>query len=174
VKLEYTLTMEDYKAALDLHHRRRISLWLTYLLWFRVIPVAAVVLSSATIYFFAMKRPRIAHELIPFDIGLIFLSIVLPALYVFSVRKGFKRLFPPNRTERGSSIDIDEEQIFSGIPGISEAKTFWKGIVAFAQDDKITMLYISKDRFLFFPTSVMSLSQRAELNELIVRHGIER
>jgi len=102
--------------------------------------------------------------------GLLWLTIYLPAWQAYAMRKCFKQIFPPGRTDGSSSIDIDADRIVSTVPGVSEGKFFWTGIVAVAQDEKVTLLYIRKHAFLFFPTQAMSPAQRNELNDLVARH----
>ena len=68
------------------------------------------------------------------------------------------------------SIDIDNECLVSEIPGVFAEKYFWNTIVGFAQNEKVTLLYVFKDRFLLFPTAMLSQVQRTELNDLVARH----
>jgi hypothetical protein len=46
----------------------------------------------------------------------------------------------------------------------------WTAIVRFAQNEKVTLFYVAKARFLFVPTQLFSEEQRAELNDLVARH----
>jgi hypothetical protein len=108
------------------------------------------------------------------NVVLIFLSFFFYFYRVDIVRKTYKRLFPPTRTDQNSNIDIDDERIFSRTPGVSEDKYFWTAIIAFAQDDKMTLLYLDKNRFLLFPTRALSIDQRTELNDLVARHITKR
>jgi hypothetical protein len=71
-------------------------------------------------------------------------------------------------------MEIDDSGISTGIPGVSESKYSWEGIVASAQNERATLLYLGPARFLFFPTRVMSPDQRAELDDLIARHIVKR
>ena len=98
------------------------------------------------------------------------LAVYLPAWRAYSIRKCFKRICPPVATDRNISVDINDDQVISTVPGVSEGKFFWNAILASAQDEKITLLYIRKTAFLFIPTYAMSPAQRAELNDLISRH----
>jgi hypothetical protein len=86
----------------------------------------------------------------------------------------FKRIFPQTKTVSAISADIDDERIFCKNPGVSEGKFFWNAIVNFTQDEKVTVLYIDRRRFFFFPTNAMSPEERAELNDLIARHVVGR
>jgi hypothetical protein len=69
---------------------------------------------------------------------------------------------------------MDDDRILSGLPGVSEEKYFWNAIVGFAQDRKMTLLYLDKDKFLLFPTYALSPEQRAELNDLVARYVVKR
>ena len=60
------------------------------------------------------------------------------------------------------------------MPDYAEAKFFWTAIVAFAQDEKITMLYTSKNNFLIFPSNVLTHDQRLELNDLVARNMVRK
>jgi hypothetical protein len=174
LKLTYTLTFADYKAALLLHRRQKLIRRITFIILYCVVPGLAVVGLASVIIFEARGQADLAAEVIGFDAILIWLSVSLWAARFFNIRKGFKRIFPSTRTERSSSIDIDDERILSAIPGVSEGKFFWNAILAFAQDEKITLLYIDKNRFLLFPTYALTPVQRAELSALVERHIVRR
>jgi hypothetical protein len=170
VKLTYTLTLDDYKAAQRLHLRRTLGGRLTFIFWYLVVPILAALGAFAFIFFDVGKLTHSAAILFGIEAALVWLSVFLPIMRFYAIRKGFKQIFPPSRTDRSSSIDIDEERVLSTIPGVSEGKVFWKGIIDFAQDEKTTLLYIRKKAFFFFPTPALSPDQRAELNALIARH----
>jgi hypothetical protein len=68
---------------------------------------------------------------------------------------------------------MDKERILSGLPEVSEERYFWNAIVGFAQDEKMTLLYLDKDKFLLLPTYALSPEQRTELNELVARHVVK-
>jgi hypothetical protein len=104
----------------------------------------------------------------------LWIAVYLPAWRAYTIRKCFKQIFSPARTDRNSLIDIDADRIISTVPGVSEGRFFWNAILAFAQDEKITLLYIRKNAFLFFPTPAMSPTQQTELSDLVVRHGVKR
>lgn len=174
MKLTYTLTLDDYKAAQQLHLRRSLGMRLTYIFWYVVVPILAGLGAFAFIIFDVSKLTRYAALYFGLEVALVWLSIFLPIMRFYTLRKCFKQLFPPSRTDRSSSIDIDEERVLSAIPGVSEGKFFWNAIIDFAQDEKVTLLYIRKRAFLFFPTPTLSPDQRAELNALIARHVVKK
>jgi hypothetical protein len=174
MKLTYTLTLADFEAAQQLHIRQKLGRRIKFIIFYRAIPILTAALWIASIVFVLIGERKPLEALIPFDAGLPIMAIGLPICRYYNMRKCFKQLFPPTRTDRSSSIDIDEDRIFSAVPGVSEGKYFWTGVLAFAQDEKVTMLYIAETRFLFFPTSALSPEQRTELNDLVARHVTKR
>jgi hypothetical protein len=169
MKLTYTLTLNDYKAAQVLHRRqkfiRRLAVWI----W----PALALFGLAAMVPFTATNHSELFADSIAFTAGALFITIAMPVVRWYAVRKCFKQLFPPTRTDRSSAIDIDEERILSAVPGVSEGKIFWQGLLQFAQNNKVTMLYTGEMRFIFFPTSVLTPEQREELKVMVTRHGVK-
>jgi hypothetical protein len=100
--------------------------------------------------------------------------LLLPLLYLYSTKKQFRNIFPHSRTDLPLTIDIDDERIITEMPGFSEGKIFWNAIVEFVQNDKITLFYLAKSRFIFVPTKVFSKEQRTELSDLVARHVVKR
>jgi hypothetical protein len=176
MKINYTLTLADYKAALRLHSRQTFGRHLSFILIYIAVPILAIL--GLVIWPFLHITDQTPTWIIilmnGIEILLVYLSIAAPISRFLQIRKNFKRLFPSARTDRNSSIDIDDECILSGLPGVSEVKTFWPGIFGFAQDNQVTMIYLNRKAFLFFPTSALSPDQRIELNNIVTRHGLRK
>jgi hypothetical protein len=174
MQLTYTLTLADYKAAQRLHTRQKFSRQFIFCLWFVVVPILAV--TGLALFFFldVSKITRLAPLYFGAECALLWLAVYLPAWRAYAVRKCFKQMFSPARTDRSSSIDIDDDRIISTVPGVSEGRFFWNAILAFAQDEKVTLFYIRKNAFLFLPTCIMSPAQRTELNDLVARHVVRK
>ena len=170
MKLDYALTLEVYEAALGLHRRQKTSRRLIFAAWYFGLPGVSVLGLIFVVFLRGSEWVNYLSRFVWIDIWLLLISISMPIFRYYSIRWRFERLFPPSRPERERSIDIDDERIMSGIPGISEVKLFWKAIIDFAQDDKVTLLYIHKRAFLSFPTSLLSPDQRTELNDLVARY----
>jgi hypothetical protein len=173
MQLTYTLTLAHLRAAQRLHIRQKMHRRLNFLFWQRLIPILAPFAALSAIYLWSLDSHRAPHGaayMFGAACGLVFAAIYFPSMREYSIRKGFKSLFPPARTDRRSSIDIDEARIFSKIPGVSEGKVFWSGVVAFAQDQDVTLIYFREKVFLFFPTTAMSSAQCVELTDLVTRH----
>ena len=167
VKLVYTLTLKDFKAAQILHRRqkftRRFSIWV----WpsVAILGIIGILLSSVS------HHPELFADFSALAAGALFITIWMPIGRWYCLHKAFKQLFPPTRTDPSSSLDINEERILSGVPGVSEGTILWRGILLFAQNERITMFYISELRFLFFPTNVLTPDQREELKQMAMHHG---
>ena len=170
MRLEYTLTLKDYKAAFRLHRRqklsRRLVSWLGPVLL--LIAVVGFVLCSVE------NNTALAGQAAALFAGSLVFTIGLPLSRSWNVRKSFSRLFPSGQADRRSKISIDDQGVCRELSGVAELRVLWSGVYGFAQDEKITMLYTSKDCFLLFPTELMSTDQRAELNELVARHTVKR
>jgi hypothetical protein len=172
MKVTYTIALADIKAAQRLAARQTLGSRISSVLLNIVVPIGAVLgLVLGPFLHLTDRSPQfLLIAIAGFELFLIYLSIAVPISRFSQIRKSFKRLYPPNRTDRTFSIDIDDERILSAMPGFAEAKFFWTAIVAFVQDDKVTMLYTSKTNFLMFPTSALSRDQRLELSQLAARN----
>jgi hypothetical protein len=170
MKLTYTLTINDYKAALKLHYRQKFSRRFIYFACIWLAPITALLLILS---YFLSPHGELSDGSIAMFAILLF-CVLLPVMHYIEVQKQFNQLFPPTRTDRSSSINIDNERIVSGVPGVSESNIFWPGILAFAQNERITMIYLSENKFIFFPTSSLSSAQRTELNELVAQNMMRK
>jgi hypothetical protein len=169
MKLTYTLTLGDYKAAQVLHRRQKFTRQLA--VW--ILPALTLFGLAAMVAFSLTNHPELFADSMALVGGALFITIFMPVARWYAIRRCFMQLFPPTRTDRSSAIDIDDERILSAVPGVSEGKIFWQGLLQFAQDNKVTMLYLSEIRFILFPTSVLTPEQRAELKGMMTRHGVK-
>lgn len=174
MKLEFTLTFSDYKSALRLHRRQTLGRRLAFIFWNIAVPILAVIGLAAFVFFDLFRVTRFAAILFGIESGLLTITILNPIARYYKMRKCFKQLFPPTRIDRITTLEINHDHLLSSIPGVSEGKFFWNAIVDFAQDNKTTLIYVAKARFLFFPTAAMSSDQRVELNNLVSRYVSKR
>lgn len=173
MNLEFTLAFSDYKSALRLYRRQTLGRRLAFVFWNIVVPILAVIGLVAFAFLDLFRITRFAAVLFAVETALLTFAIVNPIARYYKTRKCFKQLFP-TRTDRISTLEINDDHLLSRIPGVSEGKFFWNAIVDFDQDDKVTLIYVAKRRFLFFPTAAMSHDQHVELNNLISRHVAKR
>jgi hypothetical protein len=171
MQLTYSLTLTDYQAAQRLHwrqtlSRRAISFFVYWLLPSSIFPllllygrVEGAFLINHTIGYvllYGFIFGLAGRCLLPF--------VSKPAMF----KKHFERKFPPG--QRDALITIVADGVTSVIVGTDSEIIRWDKFVGFAQDDKMALLYIAKNQFLFFPTHSMTASQRTELNDLVARH----
>src|SRR6185437_6108957 len=174
MKLEFTLTFSDYKSALRLYGRQTLRRRLAFISWNIAVPILAVIGLAAFIFFDLFSITSYAAILFGIESGLLTITILNPIARYYRIRKCFKQVFPPTHTDRTSTLEINDQHLLSTIPGVSEGKFFWNAIVDFAQDNKVTLIYVAKARFLFFPTAAMSPDERVELSNLVSRHVAKR
>jgi hypothetical protein len=102
------------------------------------------------------------------------MTIAFPLLRLVLTRRGYKQMFPPTRSGRTSTIEINDQKIIEENPGTEEVRLPWAGVMGFTQNDRITLIYINDRRFFLFPTTALSPAQRTELNDLVARHVVKR
>jgi hypothetical protein len=169
MKLTYPFTLADWKAAIRLHARQKTGRRIHFLVYDYVFPsLAALGLISVLILKLTGETVFVDNLVIPVA-ALVVLAIILPFTRHYALRKSYKEMFPPSDTGPGYSLDINEERILSTRPGLGESTYYWTGICAVAQNQKITLLYISGVQFLGIPVRVMTPEQKAEIDSLIAR-----
>jgi purine-cytosine permease-like protein len=168
MQLSYTLSLADFKAAFQFHRRQAFLRRISAYLW----PSAAAI-CFVTAFSFDVNSSQFSG-FFSIGSGLLVIAIGLPISQIYNVRKCYQQHYPSRRTEQVTTTEINDEYILSLIPGVSETKYFWVGIVAFAQNEKATLFYVRKNTFLFIPTRTMSPSQRMELNELVARNLLRK
>ncbi|MGB8028199.1 MAG: YcxB family protein [Terracidiphilus sp.] len=170
MKFEFTVTLEDYKAALRLHRSRKLSrrifLWIGPSLF-----LISLILFVAGSF---RNNTAILTQAIVLAAWSLLVTIAFPLLRLVMTRRGYKQMFPPTRFGRTSTIEIDDQRIVEENPGTEEVRLPWTGVMGFAQNDRVTLIYINANRFFLFPTSVLSPAQHAELNDLVARHVVKR
>lgn len=168
MKLSFMPTLADYRASLQLHCRQKISRYIYSLLSLWLLPFLIFLFLLSSLYTIATDRENYTGGAMWIVLALL-CALAIPLRRSYAVRRQFKLMFPPSQASWQVLIDIDEERVISSIPGSSEGKFFWNSIMDFAQNEKVTLLYVRKNVFLFIPTQAMSPEQRTELNDLVAQ-----
>jgi len=171
MKIEFTLTFGLFKAAYALYQKRQLSVRLMFPI--SIAALAGGILGAVLIHDngpFGWLSPLFAGAIGGGFVG----TILLPLIRIYAVRKAFASFLPRPVEGRILSYEIDGEQIRSEVSGIGSGKIQWSAIYDFAQNESVTLLYFTKRRFYFFPTAALTPVQRAELNDLVTRHGVKR
>lgn len=166
MKLTYTLTLVDFKAASCLHRRQRFTRQIMYFIW----PFLLVASFIGAIVSSGNPQSQLFSLCFALGTGSLVMSIGMPISRFFSVRRSFNRLFPQGQKDRTSIFDINDERIVRILSGTSEFKVLWSAIYDFAEDMHVSLLYTNKDCFLIIPARSMSPAERIELNDFVARH----
>jgi len=167
MKFEYTIGLADYKAALALHSQQSLSAKVTQLALFWLPSMIGTFTGLLIMSKVMHLRILAISPWIDILIWAAFVCIAAPIQYSNYVRTVFNKRIPAEK--RRNWIGISEEGISSAILGTEEVKRPWNIVIDFAQDEKITLFYVAKNSFLFFPTAVMTQSQRTEFDDLVAR-----
>jgi len=159
----YTVTLDDYKASIRLHRSLKLSRRLSFAFWYFVVPVLAIGGALSFIFLEVNQLTRLAPFLFGTEAALVWLSLFLPIMRFINIRRSFKRVFQPKGQAIPIEIEVTEEFVRSVIQGVNEGKFFWNENMALKQDDKITLIFVAKKRFIPIPTNVLSSSQQQEL-----------
>jgi hypothetical protein len=174
VKFDYTLTIADYRAAQQLHSHQKLGRRIPIIIYWVVFSVITILALVGIITDFLIGQSgRIGDHVLP-NVVLICICFLTQTFRSYRIRNNFIRMFPQSETDHNGTLDIDNERILSIWPGLGEAKYYWAGIQALAQDKKITLLYLNESSFLFFPTAALSPDQRIEFNDLVARNMVRK
>lgn len=169
-RIQFTLTLADYQAAQSLHWRQTFARRLVHLFIYEGFPTlaaGAVCVVAKRLGLYGPEFPYWVEAVLGMFVAIVFLKVTATGREAKRYRKHFARKFPP--VKRNAWIEIDDSGVSSAIVG-TDAESFpWCKIVGFAQNEKMTLFYLSNKRFLLFPTPVQNSAQRAELADLIAR-----
>ncbi len=171
MRFEWVLSLADYRAAQNLHNRSSLVRRSRVFTFRWLIPFLALLslLSILFTYFTTRRTDVFLHDLsttLPFFLFV----VVFRVFYKWSTRASYKRLFLNGDSSKPLYMDVDEHRVLSGIPGSGEGKFFWSTILNFAEDDRIALVYISKQMFLMIPKKKLSPAAWADLRGTILRH----
>jgi hypothetical protein len=170
---EYGLKYQNYKDAQKLYirHSKRAALYYYFFIW--VLPILGCLLAIfglAALFEIGPVWVRYFRGL--YVVGLWF-ALFIPIMRIFTVRRCWKQLVPPNTPGKGMKAEIhvtlefNAEQFISAIPGRSEGRFFWSAVQDFAEDVKIALIFIHKKRFIFIPKPALPEAAWSELRVLI-------
>jgi hypothetical protein len=174
VTASYKVTLVDYKAALLLHRRQKLSRRLNFVLWRVVVPITAAFGALAFIVFNLSRLTRYAPLLFGIECGLAWISIYLPLWSYYSTRKCVRQIFQDQGKERIILLEVTDEFVLSTIQGVSEGKYFWNENMALVSDARVVLIYVAKKRFIPIPMRSLSESQLQELQILIQRNAAKK
>jgi YcxB-like protein len=166
MRLEFTITLQDYKAALRLHRKQKLIRRVFPWIWPSLFTICLATFAWAA----ANNSQIVATQAIALGGGSLTATIALPILRFINTRRCYMRMFPPTRTGRMTFIEINDQGIVEENPGTEEIRLPWSGVLDFVQNEKVTMVYINSVRFFLFPTTALTPEQRSALSGLVACH----
>lgn len=164
MRVEWVLEYQDYLAAQNLFNRssfwRRISIFTLKWLLPAIAIIIALLLVEKNGWSFALENGW----------SVLLFGFMFRFIYWLSLRKGYKRIFLNGDSTKPVYMEINDEQILSGIPGSSEGKFFWPTVLKFSEDEQIVLLYLSKRLFLIIPKNKIAPAEWSEMKQTIQRH----
>jgi len=168
MRYEYTLVYQDYLDAQKLYRKHRWRAAATYYVFIWVLPILGLLGSFPLIATFLGYNSYLTRSLAPISgIGL-WLALYFPLMRIYSIRKCWKLLLPEHiekstKSEIVVALEITPEQLISVIPGKSEGRFFWSGILDFVEDEQLALIFIKKKLFIFIPHRAMDEAGWSEL-----------
>ncbi len=165
MQAQYELSFNDYKNAQWVYLKHRPFNLLVFVLFYCVLPLCCLLLLVVSLY--ARKQGHASQAtLILLNLRPLLVTLVVIAfLRQFSIWRTYLSLFE-KKSPRTAVFSFDDEQFISAIPARSEARVHWSALVDFAEDKKVTLLFLAKNRFLFIPKRALTLEQLESLRAL--------
>ena len=171
---EYVTTYQTYMDAQRLYLRHRPWAAARYYLFVWALPIGGL---FATVPFLLGLLTHDRSDSMATYAGIAaagaWFALFIPLTRWFSVRRAWRSTVPKEREGNPVTIEFTADEVISTIPGQSQGRFFWPAILDFAQNDRITLLFIRKKLFLFIPTPAIPPEQwtevRAKLSPLLKR-----
>ena len=170
---EYVMSFEDFRNAQNLYFRHRRAAGIRLRLWLYGLPALAVALVIADVYLRRSRDPDAYDPLLGAVVFFVILSVWVIGSRRWQLRRCFKRILPPGQAKEALvQFDFDDQGVVSSIPGRSEGRFFWAGILDYVEDDEMALLFVRKKNFLFVPKRAMDDPAWERLRAYVRQHGI--
>ena len=166
---QYVLQKQDFINAQQLYLRHNRGAALSYYFWIWLVPILGVVIFLITVTAYFLQNNVLFHQLVPMAGAGIWLAIFIPLMRWLNIRKLWKASVETIDGGKPVSLQFDDEQIVSAIPGKSEGRFYWNAILDFAENDQIAMLFIRKKHFLYIPKNALPEEAWAQIRALAPR-----
>ena len=143
----YLLQKEHLLHAQKLYRKHHPRAALSYYLWIWIVPLLGVCLVLAYIAAVVTRREDLIRQLGPAAALGAWLAVFIPAMRWWQIRKLWKASLDRVADGKPVTLQFDNEQLISAIPGKSEGRFFWTAILDFAEDDHLALIFIRKKNF---------------------------
>lgn len=159
-------TFWDYEQAFRLHRSRTLATRIRYFLLYRIVPVLAAIGLILLNAFDVKAQRQTAGMALGFLIALLWIGVLLLLVPSEEVRRNFKRKAKSDNIV----FEIDDDKVLIEDLGFSESRMFWRSFISFVKNDKVALLYYSKECFLLIPTEALSSIEKFELCAIVDRN----
>lgn len=170
MRLEYTLSLDDAKAAELLYIRQKLGRRIGYRFLRFGIPSLAMISWIGFYAFHVGAKNDLALGYSMVVVILTFLAIRIPRDRSKRLHSLVKPKTAKGEASPARSIEIDEEKISVEIPAITKTDFAWSAIANVSQDEKVTLIFVNDKAFILVPARAFGSTQRAELDDFISRH----
>jgi hypothetical protein len=166
---QYVLQKQDFINAqhLYLRHNRRAAL--SYYFWIWLVPILGVVIFLIAATAYLLHQEVLFHQIAPLAGMGIWFAIFIPLMRWFNIRKLWKASVETIDGGKPVSLQFDNEQISSSIPGKSEGRFYWNAILDFAEDDRVAMIFVRAKNFLYIPKNALPEEAWTQIRALAPR-----
>ena len=148
---EYTTNFDDFKAAQQLFAGRNTKSRVTYFLWLWVLPALGVIALMLLIWDITMRHfgftPIVGGALA----GLAWLGLYCRIRRPYQVRKLYKLMKNGRADDSPLEAGVEGDELISRVPGLSEGRFRRAAVLSLIENDKMTLLVVTKKSFLLFP-----------------------
>ena len=163
---QYVLRKTDFLDAQRLYRKHSLRAALSHYLWIWAVPISGLCVVLATLAAVITPREDLIRELGPAAAVGAWFALFIPTMRWWQIRKLWKASLDAGADGKPVTLQFDNEQLISAIPGKSEGRFFWTALVDYAEDDRLAMLFIRKKHFLYVPKYALPETAWAQIREL--------
>lgn len=169
MQFEYILTYDDFKDAQKVFMRRNAYAHLSFLFWLRVLPILATLSVLLLVYMSVNKHNGLPSWWATASATIFWIDFYVLVFRPIQLRWRFKQLLVKGEKNVHATIEVDDRQVVSAVPGRSETRTLLIAFCGFIEDDKMGLLLLSKKKFLLVPKRAMPEDQWQLIRDHISR-----
>jgi len=151
----YRTNYSEFKEAQRLHMEANPKFAIIFWVFLRILPALGLIAFVLLQFHFlpTTNGPIIAIASGTMAAGA--WGLIMALIRPFSMRRLYKQMKNGRGDDAELELEIQDSQLISRIPGMSEGRFLPAAIQRFIENDKIALLYIAKKRFLLVPKKAM-------------------
>jgi hypothetical protein len=147
----YRMSYSDFKEAQRLHMRATPRFAIPFWIFLRILPALGLV---AFLLLETKMIPSANAPLVAIASGIMAAGawgLIMALIRPFSLRRLYKQMKNGRGDDADLELALEDGQIISRVPGMSEGRFLPPAIQRFVENDRIALFYVSKKRFLVNP-----------------------